>query len=302
MFFLYAAGLVILTLALVATFLEALRLRSPWLGGLAGFLVVLLFQLLLSAFESATFRIFLPVWALGPWEESLAFFNFGLYLVPVFILLNLAEQRSPWSFDLTAFLACYALTWTASLLSPGFWRSPGPDLVALFGFGSFFACLLLYLVKLLTAFRVWRTKTKKLPGMRFLLVMLVGRFFIESILNVFHDLFPPGTSEHLPPVFAIALGLGLGVLFLRRITAPWVDPRPLVAEDRVFQEWQLSPRESEVVALVCQGLHTEQVGKALFISEKTVNSHLTNIFRKAGVRTRTQLLTRIRQLQNLPSK
>ncbi len=52
----------------------------------------------------------------------------------------------------------------------------------------------------------------------------------------------------------------------------------------------LSPREDEVVRLVVRGYSTRQISKALFISENTVQRHLSNTFEKVGVRSRRDLL------------
>ncbi|HMG32189.1 MAG TPA: LuxR C-terminal-related transcriptional regulator [Jiangellaceae bacterium] len=50
----------------------------------------------------------------------------------------------------------------------------------------------------------------------------------------------------------------------------------------------LTPRECEVLALVADGLSNRQIGEALYISDRTVARHLTNIFHKIGVTSRTQ--------------
>ena len=54
------------------------------------------------------------------------------------------------------------------------------------------------------------------------------------------------------------------------------------------KEERLTYREIEVLQLVCQGLSNHELAKSLFLSEKTVKNHLTNIFRKIGVTDRTQ--------------
>jgi len=54
------------------------------------------------------------------------------------------------------------------------------------------------------------------------------------------------------------------------------------------KEERLSYRELEVLEMVCKGLSNHEVAKNLFLSEKTVKNHLTNIFRKIGVTDRTQ--------------
>lgn len=50
----------------------------------------------------------------------------------------------------------------------------------------------------------------------------------------------------------------------------------------------LSKRELSVLALVAQGLSNRDVAKELDISERTVKSHLSNIFKKIDVIDRTQ--------------
>jgi DNA-binding NarL/FixJ family response regulator len=50
----------------------------------------------------------------------------------------------------------------------------------------------------------------------------------------------------------------------------------------------LSPREREVLALVADGHSNRQIGETLFISDRTVARHLTNIFHKIGTTSRTQ--------------
>ena len=52
----------------------------------------------------------------------------------------------------------------------------------------------------------------------------------------------------------------------------------------------LTQRESEIVALVSQGLKNKQIGDKLFISHVTVRHHLTSIFAKVGVSSRLELI------------
>ncbi len=50
----------------------------------------------------------------------------------------------------------------------------------------------------------------------------------------------------------------------------------------------LSDRESEVLALVAQGLSNRQVAERLFVSENTVKFHLQNVFQRLAVANRTE--------------
>ncbi len=59
---------------------------------------------------------------------------------------------------------------------------------------------------------------------------------------------------------------------------------------------ELSERELEVLRLLAQGLSNRAIGEALFISDRTVQAHLTNIYAKMGVTTRLDaVLTAIRR-------
>jgi DNA-binding NarL/FixJ family response regulator len=51
---------------------------------------------------------------------------------------------------------------------------------------------------------------------------------------------------------------------------------------------KLSEREREVLALVARGLPNKLIARELAISEKTVKTHLTSVFRTIGVTDRTQ--------------
>ena len=52
----------------------------------------------------------------------------------------------------------------------------------------------------------------------------------------------------------------------------------------------LSNRESEVAELVSKGLSNKEVANQLFVTEKTVKFHLTNIYKKMNVKSRAQLI------------
>ena len=51
---------------------------------------------------------------------------------------------------------------------------------------------------------------------------------------------------------------------------------------------KLTKREREVLQLLADGLRQDDIAKRLFISRKTVGTHVANILRKLGVRSQTQ--------------
>ena len=52
---------------------------------------------------------------------------------------------------------------------------------------------------------------------------------------------------------------------------------------------KLTPREKEVVALVCLGYMNKEIGEKLYISHQTVKTHVSNALRKFGVKKRGEI-------------
>lgn len=62
------------------------------------------------------------------------------------------------------------------------------------------------------------------------------------------------------------------------------------SSDELWRKWEsLTPREKEVVALVCLGYTNRQAAVRMSISPETVKYHLHNVFGKYGVKSRSQL-------------
>lgn len=55
---------------------------------------------------------------------------------------------------------------------------------------------------------------------------------------------------------------------------------------------ELSNREAEVVAQAITGKSSKEIAGSLFVTEKTVKFHLTNIYKKLGVKQRPALLAK----------
>ena len=58
------------------------------------------------------------------------------------------------------------------------------------------------------------------------------------------------------------------------------------------QRDELTPAELEVASLVSEGKRNKEIAGALWMSEKTVEAHLSRIYRKLGVRNRAELAAR----------
>jgi two-component system NarL family response regulator len=91
------------------------------------------------------------------------------------------------------------------------------------------------------------------------------RFAVESLMDAIRAVVTGGAW--MPPSVQSALANRLRH-----------DPAPL-----------LTPREHEIVRHVGLGMRNADIAARLFISERTVKTHLNNIFGKLGVRDRTEL-------------
>lgn len=92
---------------------------------------------------------------------------------------------------------------------------------------------------------------------------------------------------------AIKKILGGGLWIDREM--PWADvfeeiaqsQSPRIADSQANKATEeLTKRELEILRLVAEGLTNEEIGKRTFITEKTVKTHLTNIFVKLKVNNR----------------
>lgn len=104
---------------------------------------------------------------------------------------------------------------------------------------------------------------------------------LQSLLESLKDSLAPG-SDLLDFVISLQ-GVETG-------KAPHYPP-PLMS--------QLSSREQEVLLLVAEGLSNQEIAQRLFISLHTVKSHLKHLMKKLDVRSRTQAVTRARELRLL---
>jgi DNA-binding NarL/FixJ family response regulator len=64
----------------------------------------------------------------------------------------------------------------------------------------------------------------------------------------------------------------------------------------------ISQREMEVMALISESLTNEEIAQKLFLSAKTIKTHIRNIFEKTGIRNRVEaVLLFIRYKQEVES-
>jgi len=78
----------------------------------------------------------------------------------------------------------------------------------------------------------------------------------------------------------------------------FASPRKKEIKDS-FEEfctkYEVSPRESDVIREICNGLSNKEISDKLFISLQTVKDHTHHIYIKTNVRSRVQLINLVKE-------
>ncbi len=99
-------------------------------------------------------------------------------------------------------------------------------------------------------------------------------------------------AEVLRAIRAVANGEAIfGPGIARRVMGFFSSPRPVAPQ--AFPE--LTEREEEILTLIARGRSNAEISEKLFLSLKTVQNHVSNIFRKLQVADRTQAAIRARE-------
>jgi DNA-binding NarL/FixJ family response regulator len=99
-------------------------------------------------------------------------------------------------------------------------------------------------------------------------------------------------DEVVKVVRAVAEGEAhFGPDIARRLMGYFSDPKP--ATTVAFPE--LTAREGEVLDLIARGMSNQEIAKQLYVSQKTVRNHVSNVFLKLQVADRAQAIVRARE-------
>lgn len=132
-------------------------------------------------------------------------------------------------------------------------------------------------------------------AIRTLGLALLAAFALVGVFSMLHG-FGVVSNSALVVTAAIFLWVlyGMPVFFLKRFIENYHGPLEKNLSDghridALFQKYNISKREQEIVNLICRGKTNKQIEDELFIALQTVKDHVSRIYQKTGVKNRVQL-------------
>jgi predicted ATPase/DNA-binding CsgD family transcriptional regulator len=118
---------------------------------------------------------------------------------------------------------------------------------------------------------------------------LLGVLYLDS--QLLRDLFNEKDLEMLN-VFTTqaALTLEHALLYEKMKTRNQKEEKKTASREELWEKYNITKREREIIDLVLQGYTNKEISKKIFVSLITVKMHLHNIYQKAEVKNRVELV------------
>jgi len=122
-------------------------------------------------------------------------------------------------------------------------------------------------------------------------------FFIFSILVIPIVLIPPIKNHpwyhSLPlPLYLFIINI-LCIVFIYKYFNQPVFLQKNILTNHFLKSFNITDRETEIIAHLLKGFTNKEISDKLFVSYKTIETHLSNIYRKTDVNNRIQLINLI---------
>ncbi|MBL7782959.1 MAG: response regulator transcription factor [Saprospiraceae bacterium] len=130
------------------------------------------------------------------------------------------------------------------------------------------------------------------------LLLLSMQYFRYRLLFIQH-------AESMYTGLVALVCCGVGIWAGSKVAGKWKKKQegappqaavPLLSAEKALSDWNITPREYEVLQLIAQGLSNQEIAERLFLSLNTVKTHTSNVFSKLDVQRRTQAIQKAKEL------
>ena len=92
----------------------------------------------------------------------------------------------------------------------------------------------------------------------------------------------------------------LGLILNRRNRNRGLSESIAEVDSAKIEELGISKREYEILEQIAAGLSNKEIAEALFVTESTIKTHVSNLFTKLDVKRRTQAIQKAKSLKIIP--
>ena len=96
-----------------------------------------------------------------------------------------------------------------------------------------------------------------------------------------------------PFIFIISISLLIYHVFYHFYFSSPISKTEKTLKEDFIKDFGITKREQEIIVALLHGKSNKELAETLFVSEKTIETHLANIYRKVGVKNRLELFSRL---------
>lgn len=97
----------------------------------------------------------------------------------------------------------------------------------------------------------------------------------------------------VPFVFIISVSILIYDVFYRFYFSSPIAKNEKNLKPEFIKDFSITKREQEIILALLDGKSNRELAETLFVTEKTIEAHLANIYRKVGVKNRLELFARL---------
>ena len=128
--------------------------------------------------------------------------------------------------------------------------------------------------------------------------LLIGALLVLFQMSKYALVIGNGRIEWIIAIIAVVFfAVGLIINKRRKNQAASLEQKTL--DTQKIREMGITAREYEILEKMADGLSNKEIGEALFVTESTVKTHVSNLFVKLDAKRRTQAVQKAKDLNIL---